>query len=184
MNQFIKETRHWIESVVIAYNFCPFARKVFEQDKITYHVVVDSDPEACLTALIKACEHLDEHPQLETSLIIYPELPDDFEPFLDLAAIAEQLLIDQGYEGVYQLATFHPQYCFADSTAEDAANYTNRSPYPMLHLLREDSISLAVEHYSDIDKIPERNIETARELGLSTMQNLLHDCFEKPKTDK
>lgn len=183
MDQIIKETRHWIESIVIAHNFCPFIQHVFEQDRIAYHVIQPNDIEECLYEVIQACKNLDSKPSIETSLLICPRQFEDFGQFLDFAALAEQLLSDQAYEGIYQLATFHPEYCFAETLADDPANYTNRSPYPMLHLLREESISMAADNNPDIDNIPECNIKTARDLGLEKMQTLLHDCFEGNKQD-
>jgi hypothetical protein len=183
MDQIIKQTRCWIESIVIANNFCPFVRNVFQQDHIAYHIIDSNDMEECLFEVIQACKNLDSNPSIETSLLIYPQQFEDFGQFLDFAELAEQLLIDQAYEGIYQLATFHPEYCFAETLADDPANYTNRSPYPMLHLLREESISIAADNYPDIDKIPERNIETAHNLGLEKMRTMLQDCFEKNKPD-
>lgn len=179
MNPVITQTRHWIERVVIAHNFCPFAQSAFQQDSIAYHVFTSVDIERNLLSCIEACEHLDMNPAIETSLLIYTKTLQDFDEFLDFAALAEQLIREQQYEGIYQLATFHPDYCFAGNQTMDAANYTNRSPFPMLHLLREQSVSLAADHYADINSIPERNIKTARDLGLEKMQQLRQDCLDK-----
>ena len=90
--------------------------------------------------------------------------------------IADQLLTQHGYDGTYQLASFHPEYCFAGSDDNDAANYTNRSPFPMLHLLREDSLEMALENYPDPEQIPNRNVEKARTLGLDIMKAKLDKC--------
>lgn len=99
---------------------------------------------------------------------------ESFDDFLDAVEIGDELMLAQGYEGVYQLASFHPDYCFEGSDEEDAANYTNRSPYPMLHLIREASIEKALAHYpKDPDLIPETNVKLARKLGLQKMQTLL-----------
>ncbi|MBV1875114.1 MAG: DUF1415 domain-containing protein, partial [Cycloclasticus sp.] len=96
--------------------------------------------------------------------------------YLDFAAVADALLIDEGYEGIFQLATFHPDYCFDGQKQDDASNYTNRSPYPILHLIREASIETALKNVASPDKIPSRNIEFAREKGLDEMQALLKSC--------
>jgi len=184
MDQIINETRRWIENTVIAHNFCPFVRHVFQQDQIAYHVIQPNDIEECLHEVIQACINLDNNISIETSLLIYSQQFEDFEQFLDFAELAEQLLIEQAYEGIYQLATFHPEYCFAETLADDPSNYTNRSPYPMLHLLREKSISIAIDNYPDIDKIPERNIETARDIGLEQLQTELKNCYAKNKQDR
>ena len=95
--------------------------------------------------------------------------------------IANDLMFEQGYEGVYQLASFHPDYCFADSEADDPANYTNRSPYPMLHLIREQSIEKALALYKKPESIPETNVQLARELGLKKMQSLLEEAVKLNK---
>ena len=116
---------------------------------------------------------LDTEPATATTLLILASACTRFDDFLDLAAIAEQLLLDQGYEGVYQLASFHPEYCFAGSDQNDAANYTNRSPYPMLHIIRETDIAQALQSYQNPEQIPERNIELTRKLGLKKMQTQL-----------
>jgi hypothetical protein len=130
--------------------------------------------------LIQACEQLDADAETETTLLILPTGWDDFDDYLDLLAIAEQLLIEQHYEGIYQLASFHPDYRFETDLAgeEDPANYTNRSPYPMLHIIRETSIDRAVANHPDPDNIPVRNITLTRELGLEKLRALLANCYE------
>ena len=134
--------------------------------------------ESALETLVDELNFLDRTEGIETSLLIFPNHFADFEDYLDLVELAENLSIEQGYEGVYQIASFHPDYCFAGADADDPANYTNRSLYPMLHLLREDSISKALDHYIDPEGIPERNIAFAQEKGLRHMQLLRAACFE------
>lgn len=129
-----------------------------------------------LESLIIEAEHLDSQPETETTLIIFSEAYQDFDDFLDMLALAEDVLIEQGYEGIYQLASFHPDYCFADADIQDPANYTNRSPYPMLHLIREASIEQVLENYPDPEQIPERNMRITRELGERYLQQLLAGC--------
>ena len=124
---------------------------------------------------------LDKDDQIETSLLAYPDAFYDFETYLGLVELAEDLLIEQGYEGVYQLASFHPDYRFAETAEDDPANYTNRSPYPMLHLLRESAVEKALENYSQPERIPQRNIETARTMGLEKMQQMLGACLNPGK---
>ncbi len=175
--QFIAATQAWLSSFVIHYNICPFARREQERNSIRYQVVSSKSLEKCLEAVIAECVHLDSDPNTETTLLIFADAFADFADFLDLLAIADQLLIDQGYEGVYQLASFHPDYCFAQTAQDDPSNYTNRSPYPMLHLIREDSIEKALENYPDPDSIPERNIALTRELGLEKLQAILKASY-------
>jgi hypothetical protein len=100
-------------------------------------------------------------------LIILPEHFDDFEQYLDIIDLCEQLLIMENLEGVFQVASFHPQYLFAGSDENDASNYTNRSPFPMIHILREDSLTTAIDKHVDVDSIPENNIKNAQNLGIA-----------------
>ena len=173
----ISQTKLWLEKIVIGCNFCPFAAKPFFQDKIRYRVVASAQKKEILEALVRECSWLEENEATETSLLILPEGYEKFNAYLDLLDLAEQLLEKEGYEGIFQLASFHPDYRFAGSKADDAANYTNRSPYPILHLLKEESIEKALEKFPDPDKIPDKNIAFAREKGLDYMKNLLKSCL-------
>ena len=161
----IARTRQWIETVVVGMNFCPFAKREMRHNTVRFIVSSDLDIESVLLQLIDECTHLDVDDGTQTTLLILPEGFADFDDYLDLAGLAEDLLADRGYEGVYQVASFHPDYRFADADADDPANYTNRSPYPMLHLLREDELEAAIASYPDPDAIPENNITKARALG-------------------
>ena len=134
--------------------------------------------ENALEAVIEEMRYLDRTKNIETTLIIFPDHFAEFEDYLDLVELAEALSVELGYEGIYQIASFHPEYCFGGADENDPANYTNRSPYPMVHLLREDSISRALEHYADPEGIPDRNIALARTKGLKQMQLLRAACFE------
>ncbi len=171
----IAQTKLWVERVVIGLNFCPFARAVFEQDKIHFQVSDAQSLDCCLEDLITEVERLDTQSKLETTLLIYENALQHFDDFLDVVEIANDLMIEQGYEGVYQLASFHPDYCFAESDENDPANYTNRSPYPVLHLIREQSLEQALASYKDPEDIPERNVQLARNLGLEKMKSLLEN---------
>jgi len=155
----VEHTKRWIESVILACDFCPFAGREFARNSIHYSVIRGGEIERCLESLIEECVLLDAETDIETSLLLFPDAFADFEDFLDLVGIAEALLVDQGYEGVYQLASFHPDYCFADQDVNDPANYTNRSPYPTLHLLREASLERVLGEHPDPDLIPLRNID-------------------------
>lgn len=173
----ISATRNWLQSFIIAYDICPFARRVHEQDRIRYALVGGNDWENLLTELIAECKLLDAQPETETTLLIFPDSLSRFDDYLDFLEIAQQLLIDQGYEGIYQLASFHPHYCFADSDETDAANYTNRSPFPMLHIIREASIEKALQYYPNPETIPQRNMELTRKLGPTKLRALLKNCL-------
>jgi hypothetical protein len=178
IDQHIKaSTQAWLKSVIIEYSICPFAKRELERGSIYYSVCRNNDLEHCLLHLMHECDRLDTEPDIETTLLIYADTFAAFGEYLDFVEIAESLLIEQGYEGTYQLASFHPDYCFQDSDPDDAANYTNRSPYPMLHLLRESSIERAIANHPDPESIPQHNIELTRKLGLAKMQALLAACY-------
>jgi hypothetical protein len=174
----INETKKWLETVVIARNICPFAKRVFDDNKIHFHVENSTDVAICLENLLDECVRLDENQNIETTLVCYPQAFADFNEYLDFVEISERLLEVEDYEGIYQLASFHPDYCFEGENENDAANYTNRSPYPMLHLLRESRLEKALENYPNPEEIPENNIKLTRELGLQKMQQTLAACYQ------
>lgn len=168
-----QRTLSWIKSFVIEYNLCPFAKRVVDDNSIHLHVVEANAWEDALDAFLSAVHHLDENPTIETSFIIFPTLLPDFFEYLDFSASAEKRLFNEGYEGVYQVATFHPNYCFAGENTTDVSNYTNRSPYPMLHLLRENSLDAAIRYYGNTEHIPENNIARLRGLGLEVVKKII-----------
>lgn len=174
----IGSCRQWVLQVIVGLNFCPFAKSVVVNDSVCYQVVKERDMAACLMALSEQMKRLITDETIETALMIYPIGFESFEEYLDLVDIANALLIDEGYDGIFQLASFHPDYCFDGQPYDDAANYTNRSPYPILHIIREASIEKALASVLNPEDIPNRNIELAREKGLSTMQALLHNCLK------
>ncbi len=169
----LAQTRHWIEQVVVGHNFCPFAKRELRRNSVRLVLDESHGMREVLTQLIAECRFLDGNPDTETTLLIMPGGFEDFLGYLDLLELAEDLLAEQGYEGIYQLASFHPDYRFADAEADDAGNFTNRSPYPMLHLLREASLDSAIGNYPDIDSIPDNNIKKARALGADYFRTLL-----------
>ena len=178
-DKIIRQTQCWLDSVIIKHNICPFAKK--ERDKGSIYFCVDqhSDISQALENLILECERLESQPEIETTLFMLACLGQDFNDYLNFLDMANQLLIAQGYEGVYQLASFHPEYCFADSETDDPANYTNRSPHPTLHIIREQSLEQALQSYPNPELIPERNVEYCNKLGLKKMQDMLADCQKK-----
>lgn len=173
----IEQTNNWIKSVVIDCNFCPFAAKAVMKKSIHYVVKSNITTAECLTALLTELQFLDEEHEFETSFIIFENNFPDFDSYLDIVKKAEKLLSKNNYEGIYQIASFHPDYCFAGADEEDAANYTNRSIYPMLHILREESLTKALSVYPHPELIPENNIAYAREKGIKYMQVLRAACF-------
>lgn len=177
-----QQVQTWLTSFIIKYNICPFAKKEHDKDSIHYVVVDSKDTALCLEAVILECRRLDTEAEIETTLIIYPDYFIQFDDYLDFLSMAESLLIEQGYEGIYQLASFHPEYCFEGESQSDPANYTNRSPYPMLHLIREHSLEIALQTFPHPELIPQRNIEFTRKMGLEKIQaifNYIQDIQDK-----
>lgn len=174
----INHTKIWLNSFIIKHNICPFAKRVFDNDSIYYHVVPNDALQEQLQLLIETCEKLDSDEAIETSLIIYPKGLESFDDYLDFLELANALMHKQGYEGIYQLASFHPDYCFEGVDADDASHYTNRSPYPMLHVIREDSLEKALKHYPNPENIPIRNVEYLREMGFKKARAILSSCVE------
>lgn len=174
----IAQTTNWIKNVVIACNFCPFAAKAVLRKQIRYVVLSDTNVEESLEKLMEELAFLDRTEEIETTFIIFANNFTDFEDYLDLVELAEELAEEHDYEGIYQIASFHPDYCFADADVDDAANFTNRSIYPMLHLLREESITNVLEIYPNADDIPQRNIDFAHEKGFKYMQMLRAACMD------
>jgi len=164
----------WLELAVIGLNLCPFAKAVHVKRKICWTISKASDVDALLADLRIAMLTLNEVPieQLETTLLIHPYILADFADYNEFLALADALIVELDLDGVLQIASFHPDYCFADANPQDLSNVTNRSPYPMLHLLREESISSAVAIYPDANEIVERNQATLARLGSAKWETL------------
>lgn len=171
----IDETRHWVDKAVIGLNLCPFAKAVRIKGQIRYAVSDATDDEEVLSDLEEELMRLsDADPQdIDTTLLILPDAMDDFLDFNDFEELSERLLKRMRLVGVLQVATFHPKFQFADTQPDDIENYTNRSPYPILHLLREESIDKAVDAFPDAADIYEKNIETMQRLGIEGWQALM-----------
>ena len=171
----IGDTRRWLERAVIGLNLCPFAKAVVNKGQVRMVLSEARDEEALLAELGEELVRLRDTPaaEVDTTLIVHPQVLGDFLDYNDFLDDAEALVEELGLEGVLQVASFHPQYQFADSGPDDIANFTNRSPWPTLHLLREDSVSRAVEAFPDPDAIVERNVETLQKLGHAGWRELL-----------
>lgn len=177
---FIAETRAWVQRAVIGLNLCPFAKAPQAKDQVRYVCSEARDAEALLAALAEELRHLAQAPpeQVETTLLIHPWVMNDFADYNDFLEIAEAALDALDLTGVIQVASFHPQYQFADTAPEDIGNATNRSPYPTLHLLREESVERAVEAFPDAERIYGANIETLENLGHAAWDTLQQQCHE------
>lgn len=163
----IAAIQQWIEKAVIGLNLCPFAKAVYVKEQIRYVVSTATDTDALLAELRSELLHLQEsdQQQVDTTLLILPDVLEDFFDYNEFLDAADALIDACDLQGEIQIASFHPDYQFADSLPDDIENYTNRSPYPILHLLRESSIDRAVEAYPDAESIFEKNMETLRRLG-------------------
>jgi uncharacterized protein len=170
----VATTRQWLEKAVIGLNLCPFAKPVYAREQIRYVVSGAETPEALLADLMDELQTLAaaEPEAIETTLLIHPEVLNDFLDYNDFLGVAEEAVADLGLEGILQVASFHPEYQFAGTEPDDVTNYTNRSPYPTLHLLREASVERAVAAVPDAAEIYERNMETLRRLGLEGWRRL------------
>lgn len=163
----VEDTRHWVKSLVIGLGLCPFAERVFKADTIRFTVCESTDPADLLTFLSQELRLLASAPrfEIETTLLIHPHVLSDFLDFNDFLGIVEEMVSDLQMEGVIQVVGFHPAFQFTETSPEAPENYTNRSPYPMLHLLREESISEVSGNADELSEIPRRNIQTLRRLG-------------------
>lgn len=163
----IAATRRWLEQAVIGLNLCPFARAPYVKGRVRFRVSDASTEDQLVADLAHELSILaaSDPEELETTLLIHPQVMGDFLDFNDFLEVADATLQAVGLEGELQVASFHPDYQFADSAPDAVENCTNRSPYPTLHLLRESSIDRAVEAVEDTDEIYRRNIETLRTLG-------------------
>ena len=163
----IAETRAWVRRAVIGLNLCPFARAVDVKEQIRYVFSDAVDAETLLATLVVELQRLaDTDPELvDTTILIHPRVFADFEDFNDFLELADAAVEDLDLDGVLQVASFHPQFQFADTAPDDVTNATNRAPYPTLHLLREDSVDRAVAAFPEAEAIFERNMATLEKLG-------------------
>lgn len=165
--QIIASTRSWVELAVIGLNLCPFANAVMRKNQIAFRVSQARAEDEVWPDLLASIESLLSTPadDIDTLLLILPWALTDFMAFNDFVGDAEALLDANGLDGVLQIASFHPDYQFADAAGDDPTNHTNHSPFPILHLLREESLDKAIDAMPDTDAIVERNLETMRRLG-------------------
>ncbi|MFM0733513.1 DUF1415 domain-containing protein [Paraburkholderia sediminicola] len=171
----IAATRHWLTEAVIGLNLCPFAKAVHVKGQIRYAVSDAVDREAVLTDLETEIQALvAANPEMvDTTLLIFPQALGDFLDYNDGLFFAERMIKQLRLEGIIQIASFHPHYQFEGSEPDDIENYTNRAPYPIFHLLRENSIERAVQAFPDAEDIYERNQETLRRIGLKGWNELM-----------
>ena len=174
----IAETRAWVDRAVIGLNLCPFAKAPQVKGLVRYVASAATDPAALLADLISELERLAESPptKLETTLLIHPGVLADFAEYNDFLEVADSTLEELDLDGILQVASFHPDYQFDGTSADDVGNATNRSPYPTLHLIREESIDRAVEAFPEAETIYQTNIATLQKLGADGWAALQQQC--------
>jgi hypothetical protein len=175
MTAVVEHTRAWIEQFVVGLELCPFAAPVMQSDTLRMAVCSATDVEQLAAAMLDELDVLQRTPETElaTSVLIFDRALTDFDDYLDFLALAETLLTESGLDGIVQIASFHPHYCFDGVAADDVSHYTNRSPYPMLHFLREATLTRALANYPDPEQIPQRNIDRLRALGRTAVEQRL-----------
>ena len=173
-NEIVESVRHWLETFVIELKLCPFAKRELAKERVRFAVSNTESAEQLLATLLQELQLLESDPDIETTLLIHPRVLQDFDDYNQFLDLVDALITQEGYAGVFQVASFHPQYRFDGTTVNDAENYSNRSPYPLLHILREASVEHQVSNYPDIGEVPQRNIELLRELGVDKLKALLN----------
>jgi uncharacterized protein len=173
-DQLIARVTRWVNEVVIGLNLCPFAKAVFARQQIRYAIVRATGTDQVADALCDEMALLakTDPATIDTTLLIVCGALDHFEDFNDFLGVADALIEGLGFTGVFQIASFHPRYQFADTEANDVTNLTNRAPYPILHILREESVERAVDSFPDAATIYERNMETMRGLTAAQRETL------------
>ncbi len=169
----IGAVRHWVETMVVGLNLCPFAKRELVNDRVRFVETQATSEEALLNALADELDSLVKDDGIETTLLIHPNVLQDFLDYNQFLDLVEGLLKELGQEGIFQVASFHPEYQFGGTDKDDAENYTNRAPYPVLHIIRETSLERVIEEYPDVDAIPERNVALMNEMGVSQLKRLL-----------
>ena len=177
--QIIADVEQWLDEVVIGLDLCPFAARPRREKRVRIAVSHATDEEALLNDLQAELERLSDTPaaELETTLLAIPDMLEDFAEYNDFLDAVDLWVEQFGWEGELQVASFHPQYQFADTEADDPGNLTNRSPWPLLHIIREESLEKAIEHYPEVDRIPERNIARMNALSGEERAKLFPHLF-------
>ena len=169
----IEESRYWIEKVVVGLNLCPFAQLPLSTGRDRFSVSQATSPENLFLDMAHELNLLTKDQSVETTLLIHPMVLTDFYDFNDFLSVADALLVEMNLDGIFQIASFHPRYQFAGTQPDDVENYTNRSPYPMLHILRESSLDQVIDSHPDVENIPLRNREKMNAMGIKALKSLL-----------
>lgn len=174
----LRETQKWIDQVVVGMGFCPFASASIKAGGLRIELCATTELEDLCRLLVDELVFLQsqEGETYDSTLLVHPNMLTDFAAFNEFLGMCEDILAGLSLAGEFQIASFHPRYCFADADEDDVGNYTNRSPYPMLHILREASVTKAIADYVDPAGIPEKNIQKLKTLSVTEMQAMLQGC--------
>ncbi len=172
---YIEQTKSWIETFVIGLNICPFAGHPFREDRIRYQIEETESLEKLVETLMQELDFLQKNKSedIETSILIHPNVLNDFLDYNDFLSVAEAVLKEMELEGEIQIASFHPDYQFAGEAKDAPSNYVTRSPFPMLHLIRESSVTKAIEMHPDIEQVPYDNIKKLNDLGIKRIKEMI-----------
>lgn len=185
MNEFLvrQVTSEWLEQWVMGFNLCPFAARPYEEKRVRIKVFPGENLVDLKGFILEECKRLiaTTSEELETTLVVSPLVLPDFLDYWDYVSFVEEEMALAGYEGILQLATFHPNYYFGDSRPEETSNFTNRSPFPVFHLLREISVSLAIDSHPDIESVPERNIQFMTDKSYEVLLTQLKEWQQRSK---
>ena len=176
--------RRWVDTLVVGLNLCPFAKKELLANRVRFAVTDASTEEKLLAGLNHELTLLQSDLSIETTLLIHPNCLESFDEFNQFLDHVDALISYLDLEDVIQVASFHPDYRFAGTAVDDVENYTNRCPFPVLHLLREQSLERAIESHPDPESIPDRNIARLNQLGHEKIQRLLASCFNSVVGDQ
>jgi len=177
-DQVIAAVQRWVKSFVVNMNLCPFAKRELSRNRVRFASTAAKTEEELLLALQAELELLGSDTAIATTLLIHADVLQDFDDYNQFLNYADALLQQSGLEGVYQIASFHPDYRFAGTGPDDAENYTNRSPYPLLHIIREESLARAIAQSADVDQVPARNIAQMNQMGRDRLSALLQACID------
>lgn len=170
--EIIEKTKHWVQERVIGWNLCPFAKPAFDAGRVRITVSQATDHEALLRDFLEEVQLLVDTPleETETTLLVHPFVFEDFLIFNDFLGLLEEILYEGELEEDFQVASFHPEYQFSGTEKDAPGNYTNRSPFPITHILRQASVTRAVASYPEVEQIPERNIQLMEEMGIEKLK--------------
>jgi hypothetical protein len=171
-----QQIRAWLEQFVVGLNLCPFAAPVVSSEGLRIKICDATEIDKIMQSFLAELDLIQSTSEsdIATTLLVIPNALNDFEEYLDVIDLAEELLIEVGLESVIQLASFHPSYQFAEEPVESASHFSNRSPYPLIHFLREDMVASALQNYVNPEEIPTRNIKTLQTIGLDSIERHLH----------